>query len=100
MIETMRNAAGSTLVARCEDALAEPAARVLELLRREMEETGCPSPRDGLRIQVAWTVFTLIADGPHLRVCEPDFANDPHVGHREDITRSLAVLGSQNSWSR
>ncbi len=100
MIERAIALEGSTLVASCTEAFSEHAAWLLNLLRGEMTEPGGPTLRDGLRIQVGWTKFTMVQHGDRYSVCEPDFSTDPHEHLREDISVSLGVMLEQNLWSK
>jgi tetratricopeptide (TPR) repeat protein len=59
-------------------------ARMLELAAEC--RTRPPGVKDGTRIQYGWTVITLRARGSELVLCEPDFARDPQLHVREDVS--------------
>ena len=49
----------------------------------------------GVRIDLGWSVLTLVAAGRDLALCEPDFSRNPFSDTRRDISYSLAVLARQ-----
>lgn len=100
MIERTLETADYTLVAYCDDGLAWHADRLLELLSSETSEEGGLQLRDGARIEVGWTVLTLIKSGDRFVVHEPDFSGDPHLQTRDDVSCSLEVLALQNHWAQ
>jgi hypothetical protein len=91
-----RPIAGDVVVIRCADHLSSQADFVLGVIARDVE-VGKLHLRDGIRIELGWSVLTLRreADGG-MTLHEPDFDEDPFTRLRSDVSATLTVIAAQN----
>jgi hypothetical protein len=85
-----------TVVVKCATAVATQAEWLLGLIERIEQQRGGGFIRDGVRIQVGWSVLTFVQRDNELIVCEPDFDNNPFRDARDDVTCTLTVQSQQN----
>ena len=76
-----------------------PQARfLLDILGHSLNEDEL---RNGLRIEVGWSVVTLRqVDVDLFELYEPDFYSDPFTQLRADVTTTLAVIARQSDFMR
>lgn len=84
---------------RCHESLRRQAEWLLELFREIVIDKGEEVLSDGYRIQVGWTIFTVVQKH-HGRfvLCEPDYSKDPFRDIYDDVTCSLSVQAEQNDF--
>lgn len=96
MIEESREIDGSMVVVRCDESLQTQAQWLLGILREL--SSGGPALRDGVRVDVGWSVITLRSIHKKLYVHEPDYSGDPFTQLRNDLTATLTVIANQNDF--
>lgn len=87
---------GKTFKISFSEGLVAQADWLLNLLRRTEEVRGIGFLKENVRLQVGWSILTIVRRGQEYVVCEPDFANNPFDATREDTTCSLSVQAEQN----
>lgn len=59
-------------------------------------ERGADFFTPGRRIQLGWSILTLVEVKGELQLHEPDFSRDPFTDTRKDLSCTLVVIGEQN----
>ncbi|BFH13660.1 hypothetical protein WJ0W_003959 [Paenibacillus melissococcoides] len=81
------------IVANCEEFLSAQAEWLLELIK---ETNGSNQIYNGMKIQVGWTIFTLIEQNKLLEILAPNYDTNPFTETSKDLSVSLSVQLSQN----
>lgn len=84
---------GITLVLHCQDRFAVQAESLLDAIK-SFAGNGV-GLKDGVRIQMGWSLLCLKQRDTELVVCEPNFDTNP-FSEREDVTTTLKVLLEQS----
>ncbi len=90
---------GKCLTFQCHETLQRQAEWLLDHVKNIVEENGDEVLRDGNSIQVGWSVLTVKKRGPgSFILLEPDFAEDPFYGVRENLGCTLSVQAEQSDF--
>lgn len=82
----------------CEDVLA-PQGEWLADCISSLNDQG-NTLREGVTMQIGWSVLKLINRNGALWLCEPNFSGNPFVDFRPDTSATLRVLFSKNEIGR
>ncbi|HWW61351.1 MAG TPA: hypothetical protein VN181_08290 [Thermoanaerobaculia bacterium] len=87
------------VLVQCDRSVQRQGKWLLDTIKRETQRN--LQLRDGVRVEVGWSVVTLRAmNAQDFRVYEPDFSVDPFTQVRADVTTTLKVIAEQNDFLR
>lgn len=87
MINIKRNVCGKLFNVNCEEYLSEQAEALLEIISN-IESSKL---KDKFKVQVGWTIFTIVQDGEGFNVVAPDYNGNPFGENTDDLTISLWI---------
>lgn len=91
---------GNCLTFQCHESLQLQAEWLLDLVKSLVQDSGDEVLRDGYRFRVGWSMLTIMQRGIGSYVLlEPDFADDPFHGVRDNLGCTLSVHAEQSDFS-
>ncbi|MFF2484314.1 hypothetical protein [Paenibacillus sp. NPDC058071] len=94
MIQSTKVINGRKFVANCVEYLSPQAEWLLELFKQIEADRGQIIP--GMKIQIGWTIYTVIDRNGVLEIAAPDYKTNPFSDVSEDLSVSLSVQLAQN----
>ncbi|WP_291581506.1 immunity protein Imm33 domain-containing protein [Clostridium sp. UBA6640] len=93
MISIKRNIGGKIFKVNSEGYLKEQAEALLEIIGN-IESSKL---KDKFKVQVGWSIFTIVEDGEGFNVVAPDYSRNPFSESTDDLTISLWIQLEQGT---